>query len=236
MNYSWIILLLSIIISFAYDYRTISYSLILILFSKIVYDINFFTIVEFKSGNIQESKLYYKMYTGKLANISNEVASLKDILKQFKLTGEKVYRVFVCYIHAVEGTEKMFKNAFTGIMRYKKTGFIEVNVPEAVTKREAELEEYLFEHQFNITELPKTKSIWSNFNLHSEFSVFNVMKKYYNKLNAKISKTGFPGEMNRQIEEFKTFEIMEIYSENDINFHLPIENLGEFSEEKFKVN
>jgi hypothetical protein len=229
MNYSWFILLIAILYTIYYGYRSIYTSLILILITKIIHDINILSGVELKNGIIQESKIFYKEYKNKLADIHTEVSRLKDLLKEHGLGKEKVYRVFALYIHAINGNEKIFKNAYIGIMRYKKTGYIEVNVPQKIIQKETELEESLFEHQFMLTEFPKTRSIWSHFNLRSEFSVFNVIKKYYTKLNQKISKTGLPAEVTREIELSKTFIILEIYSENDINFHIPVENYTQLS-------
>jgi hypothetical protein len=228
MNYSWFIILIAILISIIWNYKSATYSLILILITKIIYDINLFSSADFKNGNIQENKLYYKQYKGNLADIYNEIIELKILLKRFGLLKEKVYRVCALYIHSVVGSEKVFKNAYLGIMRYKKTGYIEVNVPQQVMDRERGLEEYLFENQYNLVELPKTKSIWSSFDLRSEFSVYNVVNRYYSYLNDKISKSGLPIEVNHEIEASGSFVIMELYSDNDVNFHIPIDNLNNF--------
>jgi hypothetical protein len=230
MNYSWFILLFTIFTLLSWwNYKPITYSILLILITKIIYDINLFSSVSFKNGIIQESKLYYKPYKGDLSTIYSAIESNKALLSQFKLTQEKIYRSFALYVHSVEGSIKVFKYAYTGIMRFKKTGYIEVNVPKEVVIRENQLEEYLFENQYNLAEVGKTKSIWSNFNLRSEFSVFNVVKKYYNKLSEKISKTDIPSEMAGEVVLHKVFPIMEIYSDSDVNFHIPVENLLQFN-------
>jgi hypothetical protein len=235
MNYSWYIILLGILISYIYEYTPIYTSLILILITKVVYDINIFSSVEFKNGNIQECKVYYEEYKGNLADIQEKVNELKNLIRHFQLSKEKVYRVFTLYVLSVNGPEKIFKNVYVGIMRYKKTGYIEVNIPKETLDKEIKLEEYLFENRYCLVELPKTKSIWSNFILRSEFSIFNILKKYYNKLNKKIQ-TGLPEELNKEIELSKSFIIMEIYSDSDINFHIPIDNLTLFCLDSSKTN
>ncbi len=224
-NYSWFILLLGVITALYYCKIEYWITLLIILLSKIIYDVDIFTNIEYKNGNLQECK----MYTSKLSDsqiVEKEISSLKEYINSLSLS-PRVYKVFSLYINQGNSpSTTTLKNVSVGIMKYKKSGFVEVDIPTTIQERERELEEYLFNHQYTLIELPKTRSVWVNFKLRSDFSLIYAMKKFYSSLKTKLNTLI---EVQSNMERFNKFIILEIHTDDEINFHLPVENLEYFN-------
>jgi hypothetical protein len=225
MNYTWFILLLALITAVYYGKVEYWVTILIILLSKIIYDIDIFTKIEYKNGNIQECK----MYAAKLSDsqsVEKEINSLKEYINYLNLS-PRLYKVFSLYINQGKSTSTTtLKNVSVGVIKYKKSGFVELDIPTTIQERERELEEYLFNHQYNLIKLPKTRSVWVNFKLRSDFSLIYAMKKFYSSLKTKLNTLI---EIQSNMERFNTFIILEIHTNDEINFHLPVENLEYFN-------
>ena len=227
MNYSWFILLLGLMTAVYYGRIEYWVTVAIILLTKIIYDMDIFTKTEFKNGNIQECRLYSKQFLGALSGVEKEIHSFKDLISKYGLS-KRIYKVFALYTNQGDSPlNSSLKNVSLGIMKYKKSGFGEIEVPSNTIEKEKDLEEYLFNHQYNMIDIPRTRSIWVNFRLRSDFSLISAMKKFYSKLKEKINKKELV-EVQSNMERYRTFIILEIYTDDEINFHLPLENLEKF--------
>lgn len=179
-----------------------------ILFSiKLLYDIGFIRFINIYRSSFSDGTYFFKEYTGGYSKMSPQLFEAPNqIITKFK--NKKLSLCCVYYDNPSTTSEE--KQRYTiGIFKMKT---------HLSNKADEELENYLLENGFKKAELPFVKSLYSKWEFVNMTSMYIGLKKFYSKLTQELQNPEFV-----KMFEIKSYKCsIEIYTENDVTFYIPI--------------
>ena len=189
-----------------------------IMFLKFVWDLGLFSSLKIYTGSFLDCEYYYKEYQGEYKNIGNNFCELNSILKKFKLENNENYSTMGIYYDSPEKIVDLQKSrALFGIKR--------INIDDK-DKTQNSFEEFLIEKGFKKSLIPFTNCLISSFVMKYKIAMLIGIQKFYSLLKTSLKNVDFKRQYNIKEE---VGPAVEVYSENEIKFFIPIRNIDKFN-------
>jgi len=206
---TWLVLATSVFFSYFFINRFMGTFSFLVFFFKILADIGIFSSVKYSEFEFKDSYMWYKDYEGSYKKIYTAFMELQSVFKKLNLDQTK-YFTFGIYHDDPKKCDPDKCKAIVGIMRYDN------NSNKTTDELISDLN--MFKNEKKVKSF---KTLISRLPCFNFFSIFIAIQKYYPRLETKMSEltnkydlSGIPG-------------IMELYSPDYIDFHIPLENYEE---------
>lgn len=181
---------------------------IIILSIKLSYDMGFLRFISIYKSTFSDRKYYFKEYTGSYSKMSPEsFESVNQIITKFKT---KKLSLACVYFDNPSTTPEDKQRYTIGLFQ------MQTHLPNKLD--EEEFENYLLENGFKKAEFPMVKALYSKWEFLNMTSMYIGLKKFYNKLWKELQNADFVKSF--EIKSFKCS--IEIYTENDVTFYIPI--------------